>query len=249
MGSLVLAAPTHHLTLTRTAQEVLDLNRKITTAHPDLNIPDVPLQHAEEQVNENPLTDKKFKSSFLHTLSRLASPGPNRRERPKDTKTPSIPASSRNSKVSTTTNNTAQGPVQNSVASTPLAQSASGSLTTPSETWDKDPFSQPPAADSNDLNSFTIDGGSATSTALAAYLTALANEPALKRSKAWRRFVRVRTDDLISERVERAVKRVRSDLAAHLSGSKRRIEMRDDVSLAGSAVLVDIERDPKEEEE
>lgn len=62
------------------------------------------------------------------------------------------------------------------------------------------------------------EGGSATCTALASYLTTLSNEPTLKQTKAWRRFVRVRTDDLISERVERAVKRVRSDLAAHLSG-------------------------------
>lgn len=34
----------------------------------------------------------------------------------------------------------------------------------------------------------------------------------------WKRFVRVRTDDLESVRVERAIKRVRSDLAAHVGG-------------------------------
>ncbi len=62
------------------------------------------------------------------------------------------------------------------------------------------------------------DSGSATCTVLASYLPTLSNEPTLKQTKAWRRFVRVRTDDLISERAERAVKRVRSDLAAHLSG-------------------------------
>ena len=86
-----------------------------------------------------------------------------------------------------------------------------------------------------------LDGGSATATALASYLTALANEPALKHSKAWRRFVRIRTDDLISERVERAVKRVRSDIAAHLSAAKlqsKKYDMRDDDTLAESAVLV-----------
>lgn len=37
----------------------------------------------------------------------------------------------------------------------------------------------------------------------------------------WKRFVRVRTDDLESVRVERAIKRVRSDLAAHVGGSPK----------------------------
>lgn len=237
------------MTLTRTAQEILDLNRKITTAHPDLTLPEVPLQHAEEQFVESPLTDKKRKSSFLHTLTRLTSPGPNRRERPKDTRLSSRPPSSRTSKLSTATDTASQTPRQSTIAATPVSQSVSGSTTSVLDVENWDPFTQPAPADDNSMNTFTIDGGSATSTALAAYLTALSNEPALKRSKAWRRFVRVRTDDLISERVERAVKRVRSDLAAHLSGSKRRIEMRDDVSLSGSAVLVDIERDPKEDSE
>ncbi|KAG1886241.1 hypothetical protein F4604DRAFT_1878073 [Suillus subluteus] len=40
-------------------------------------------------------------------------------------------------------------------------------------------------------------------------------EPGHLQARAWKRFVRVRTDDLESVRVERAIKRVRSDLAAH----------------------------------
>jgi serum/glucocorticoid-regulated kinase 2 len=52
-------------------------------------------------------------------------------------------------------------------------------------------------------------------TSLAGYLTALSNDQIVRVSKAWRRFVRVRTDDLESVRVERAIKRVRSDLAKH----------------------------------
>ena len=54
-------------------------------------------------------------------------------------------------------------------------------------------------------------------TALAAYLTTISNDPSLRQARAWKRFVHVRTDDLQSVRAERAIKRVRSDLAAHIS--------------------------------
>lgn len=61
----------------------------------------------------------------------------------------------------------------------------------------------------------TVPPPSATATALAAYLTSLANMQFVRADRVWKRFVRVRTDDLESVRVERAIKRVRSDLAAH----------------------------------
>ena len=53
--------------------------------------------------------------------------------------------------------------------------------------------------------------------ALPAYLTTLANHPTFKSARAWKRFVHVRTDDLQSQRVERMIKRVRSDVAGHTS--------------------------------
>ena len=56
-----------------------------------------------------------------------------------------------------------------------------------------------------------------TITGLAAYLTTLSNDQVFRQARAWKRFVRVRTDDLESVRVERAIRRVRSDIAAHLS--------------------------------
>jgi serum/glucocorticoid-regulated kinase 2 len=59
---------------------------------------------------------------------------------------------------------------------------------------------------------------SAKSTALAAYLTTISNIARVRADRVWKRFVRVRTDDLESVRVERAIKRVRSDLAAHVGG-------------------------------
>ena len=61
------------------------------------------------------------------------------------------------------------------------------------------------------------------STFLAAYFTTVSNTSGLRQARVWKRFVRVRTDDLESVRVERAIKRVRSDLAAHtgMSGKER----------------------------
>ncbi|KAI0066631.1 hypothetical protein BV25DRAFT_1412135 [Artomyces pyxidatus] len=58
---------------------------------------------------------------------------------------------------------------------------------------------------------------SSTITALASYLTTLSNDQLLRQARTWKRFVRVRTDDLESVRVERAIKRVRSDIAAHMT--------------------------------
>ena len=53
--------------------------------------------------------------------------------------------------------------------------------------------------------------------------------------RLWKRFVRVRTDDLESVRVERAIKRVRSDLAAHTGlAEKENAKTASTVSLAPS---------------
>ncbi len=51
--------------------------------------------------------------------------------------------------------------------------------------------------------------------ALPDYLTTLANHPTLRTSRPWKRFVHVRADDLQSTRLERQIKRVRSDVAVH----------------------------------
>ncbi|SNX84912.1 probable serine/threonine protein kinase B-related Ukb1 [Melanopsichium pennsylvanicum] len=58
-----------------------------------------------------------------------------------------------------------------------------------------------------------------TTTQLATYFTALANNSATREHKAWKRFVRVGLDDLQSVRVERRVRKVRSDLAEHVKSS------------------------------
>ncbi|KAF8336558.1 uncharacterized protein EI90DRAFT_3119810 [Cantharellus anzutake] len=62
------------------------------------------------------------------------------------------------------------------------------------------------------LTDFSSDGNVG---ALPEYLTTLANHPAFRTSRPWKRFARVRAEDLQSTRVERQIKRVRSDLAVH----------------------------------
>lgn len=148
-------APTHHLTLTRTASEVADLHARLVDAYPSVDLPPLPLDQVPT----------KRRSSFLHTLSRLANNKPPPNSRPSQTlPTPAV---------------------------------------SPSKERD-DPFANP------------LSSPSAAATSLASYLTVISNHPSVRTARPWRRFVRVRTDDLDSVRVERAIRRVRSDLAMHL---------------------------------
>ncbi|KAF9561633.1 hypothetical protein CPC08DRAFT_635234 [Agrocybe pediades] len=167
--SLYIKTPTHNLTLTRAAMELVELDLKLRQAHPSIKIPALP-------INPDTLpTPPKRKSTFLNTLSRLASPT-------------SSKSYKRNQNAS-------------SVHPTPLATPAKEGM---------DPFHN-----SDRLNASVTSNATPSSTAIAAYLTTVSNIPALRMDRLWKRFVRVRTDDLESVRVERAIKRVRSDLAAH----------------------------------
>jgi serum/glucocorticoid-regulated kinase 2 len=174
------AAPTHNLTLTRTALEIVELDRKLRESHPGVKVPVFPLD-----MQSLPAPPPKRKSTFLNTLSRLASPTSGK--------------SARSSSSSRRFNNASSIP---SALPTPLT-SPSGEIS--------DPFS-----------SFTPVAirPSANSTSVAAYLTTISNTISLRQARVWKRFVRVRTDDLESVRVERAIKRVRSDLAAHVGFDK-----------------------------
>ncbi|KAJ4470908.1 hypothetical protein J3R30DRAFT_3531778 [Lentinula aciculospora] len=132
----------------------------------------------------------KRKSAFLNTLSRLASPT-------------SVKSGTRRSVVNGN------------------ASAASSGLPTPAASpsiEQNDPFVSFTA--SSALLNAAIPTPSATSSALAAYFTTLSNLQPVRQARAWKRFVRVRTDDLESTRVERAIKRVRSDLAAHVGGTR-----------------------------
>lgn len=174
-------APTHNLTLTRTATEVVELHAKLEDSDGASKLPKLPIDIASL-----PQQPAKRKSTFLNTLSRLASPSTNKVGRQMSVRTPSSP---------------------NFGSSTP------DQLVSPSQEIG-DPFTALSASSA----SIVSNGKSAntTMTALAAYLTTVSNDPSLRQTRAWKRFVHVRTDDLQSVRAERAIKRVRSDLVAHI---------------------------------
>ncbi|KAF6748376.1 AGC/AGC-unique protein kinase [Ephemerocybe angulata] len=181
--SLYIKTPTHNLTLTRTAMEIVDLDRKLRDSHPGQKIPAVPIDPATM------LPPPKRKSNFLNTLSRLASPTSNKvRNR----------SSSRRENSHSNISSTLPTP--------PLTSPASEG---------SDPFT---AIEPAEVATATPSSPSATSTAIAAYLTTISNIAVFRKDRVWKRFVRVRTDDLESVRVERAIKHVRSDLAAHVGG-------------------------------
>ncbi|VDC04172.1 unnamed protein product [Peniophora sp. CBMAI 1063] len=127
----------------------------------------------------------KRKSAFLNTLSRLASPA-RARSPPPASRSPSVAATPRQE---TGDPFMASGPNTSTASSVP-----------PSDAESDDEEAAPP---------------SPAATGLASYLTTVANDQLLRASRPWKRFVRVRADDLASVRVERAIKRVRSDLAGH----------------------------------
>ncbi|KAF8204151.1 hypothetical protein K438DRAFT_1580183 [Mycena galopus ATCC 62051] len=179
--NLYIKTPTHNLTLTRTAQELIELDRKLKESYPTVILPDLPIDASAQK--------RKTKSTFLNTLSRLASPNSNRTARA----------------TSSTRRNTP--------------------LTTP-HTEGGDPFL---AFGPSDGGASVAPAPTGNSTAVAAYLTTISNTPAMRQARVWKRFIRVRTDDLESVRVERAIKRVRSDLASHGRGKENVAEKENEV--------------------
>ncbi|KAI0042540.1 hypothetical protein FA95DRAFT_559895 [Auriscalpium vulgare] len=181
--SLYVKTPTHNLTLSRTAREIVELDQKLHDSYPHIPRPQLP-----PEVSAVPLPPKR-KSAFLNTLSRLASP------------------SSKANGVRHATRPTAP--------SSPLPSTLPTPLSSPNAEIN-DPFLADPAA-----GGFAALGpptsASPVLTALSAYLTTLSNDQVFRQARTWKRFVRVRTDDLESVRVERAIKRVRSDIAAHMT--------------------------------
>ena len=167
--------------------EVIDLHNKLKDSHPNVKLPILPID-----VSTVP-TPTKRKSNFLNTLSRLASPSSNRVG-----KSPSSRHHSSASSIAIP-----------SALPTPTAKPSGDTV---------DPFASFTDA-TGGLDSSTLSSSShanITITGLASYLTTISNESTLRHSRHWKRFVRVRTDDLESVRVERAIKRVRSDLASHV---------------------------------
>ena len=175
-------APTHNLTLTRTATEVVELHAKLEDSDGASKLPKLPIDIASL-----PQQPAKRKSTFLNTLSRLASPSTNKVGRQMSVRAPSSPN---------------------------FGSSTTDQIASPSQEIG-DPFTTL----SQSSASIVSNGKPAntTMTALAAYLTTISNDPSFRQTRAWKRFVHVRTDDLQSVRPERAIKRVRSDLAVHIT--------------------------------
>ncbi|KAF8079140.1 hypothetical protein FPV67DRAFT_98655 [Lyophyllum atratum] len=195
--SIYVKTPTHSLTLTRTTKEVIELDRKLRESHPGVELPAFPID-----MQSLPAPPPKRKSTFLNTLSRLASPT--------------------SGKTSRRFNNASIHP---SNLTTPLT-SPSGEIS--------DPFN---SFIPNGLENSATLSPSSTSTGLASYLTMISNTAGLRQARVWKRFVHVRTDDLESVRVERAIKRVRSDLAAHVGGlAKEKENVHKGSTKAGSSV-------------
>lgn len=189
-------APTHNLTLTRAAQEIVEVHGKLRDTLPGYKLPKLPLDASSLP------SPPKRKSNFLNTLSRLASPASKSSARQASSRPPSSSTA-----PSTQVSNTA----------TPIAS--------PSKEI-SDPFTS--FLNTSDLangQESSLTATSNLSTSVAAYLTVLANDPSVRQMRTWKRFVRVRTDDLQSARAERAIKRVRSDLAAHSSPTAAEVPM------------------------
>ncbi|KAK0450596.1 uncharacterized protein EV420DRAFT_1312313 [Desarmillaria tabescens] len=179
--SLYIKTPTHNITLTRTAMEIVELDSKLRESLPGAKLPTLPIDAAAAVAAAAP----KRKSTFLNTLSRLTSPTAGKGGR---------------------NNSTRRANNASSIIASPVASPSNEK---------NDPFLSFTPSAINAALPTTVN-----STAVAAYLTTISNTPSLRQARVWKRFVRVRTDDLESVRVERAIKHVRSDLAAHVGLTK-----------------------------
>ncbi|KAG8933478.1 hypothetical protein FRC02_011767 [Tulasnella sp. 418] len=199
--TLYIKTPTHNLTLLRSPKEITELHTKLRDLFPTTTLPQLPQFPLIAQPGQ------KRRGSFLHTLSRFAPNSP----KPKSTgsrPTSAVPSSP---------------PPVIPALPTPAA---SPSFTSPPLAEDPDPFGPTPSLmliDPQLPASYSTPSHQpnpvSVTTSLGKYLTSLANDNKIRNSRPWKRFVRVRADDLQSVRVERAIKRVRSDLAMHTSPS------------------------------
>ncbi|KAL0068492.1 hypothetical protein AAF712_004570 [Marasmius tenuissimus] len=199
--SIYIKTPTHNLTLTRTAMELVDLHQKLQDTIPSAKLPSLPLDASA--VTSGPT---KRKSAFLNTLSRLASPSGNK--------------SGRRSSLARKSNHV-NGSAAPSITPSGLPSPAQSPTVEAS-----DPFQS--LKSSTAMLTAELPAPSAQSTALASYLTTVSNMVGMRQTRVWKRFVRVRTDDLESVRVERAIKRVRSDLAGYTGIERKEKERKDD---------------------
>ncbi|KAG8981428.1 hypothetical protein FRB90_007256, partial [Tulasnella sp. 427] len=186
--NIYIKTPTHNYTLTRNQREVIELHSKIREGFPTVTIPPFPLTATAASTPLTPGGSKdsnKRRSSFLHTLSRFANPTPNGKTK-KD---------ARPSTAGSGTGITAPG-IGIGAGNVPQSPSTASvhyqNTPTPPAENTGDPFNDVSPADN------ALSAGPTVITALAAYLTAVSNDSKLRGSRPWKRFIRVRTDDLES---------------------------------------------------
>lgn len=190
MYTLYVTTPTHNLTLLRSSNDIVELDARIRDGQSAANTyPTFPPLSTGASVQ----TSRKI----LQTISRTLSPGGNR---------------------SRTALSNLTGAGMNSTDGSPSlgASSASASSTPPPPLT---PTKAQPSVPQSPSEKSATATHTATTTQLATYFTTIANLPVVKKHKAWKRFTRVGTDDLESVRVERRVRKVRSDLAQHVKSS------------------------------
>lgn len=229
--TLYITTPTHNLTLQRTITDILELDVKIRDGQSSISslpqLPKIPNASTVTAPASPPPTGSR---KFLQTISRTLSPGGSRNRVALGQITSSLaggnssapPASSRTtpsdygSKSSSTTKDTTlKMPKPRRGYVSPFSNTNSSSNNN-HDTGDQTRPSPAAGADSNGDDAAT---GKKVTSALAEYFTTLANIPAVRKSKPFRRFVRVGSEDLQSIRVERRIHRVRSDLAKHVKHS------------------------------
>lgn len=204
---LYVTNPTHNLTLHRSLYDIHDLQQSLQ----DAGLGSLPSFPALERAPAQTTSSRKI----LQTISRTLSPGANRSRVALSQITSSlilqqggdanptlssIPASTTTTPYKSSSRTPLRTP-KNADASTALMPSMAPAPLTPSS----------PAEE--------VSSAQTTTAMLANYFTSLANRSDVKTHKAWRRFIRVRTEDLESVRVERRIHRVRSDLASHIKSS------------------------------
>ncbi|CAO1629229.1 unnamed protein product [Parajaminaea phylloscopi] len=193
---LYVTNATHNLTLHRSASDVAELHQRLQEGTASAaKLPDLPIA---TDIATVPAATQTGSRRLLQTISRTLSPGASRSRVALSQITGSLAA-----------HNGDASPSPPSIK-TPKASAAASPSTpsTPATPQARDGARSPPSQQAD-----------RTTAALASYFTTLSNRPDVRASKAWRRFIRVRTDDLESVRIERRVHRVRSDLASHVKSS------------------------------
>ncbi|PWN23392.1 hypothetical protein BCV69DRAFT_276084 [Microstroma glucosiphilum] len=193
--TLYITTPTHNLTLQRSVEDIMELDMKLRQAG-NVSLPKLPkllLSSNVPSIPASPSPSHGGSRRLLQTISRTLSPGSPRHR----------------TTLKQITKSLASGPPTTSTAPSTATAATGTDGTAPPVPVPESSSAQSPAPEDTVVANGKITSG------LVNYFTTLSNLPTIKTAKPWKEFTRVRTDDLESQRVERRVHRVRSDLASH----------------------------------